>query len=178
MKIDAIVYTSNTGYTREHATLLADSMSLPLYSLEEAKGTLAQKSSVIYLGWVMASSIQGYAKAAKLYNIPVTVGVCLGTTGSLTEEITKINKLPSDTKLFTLQGGFDMSKLHGVYKLIMKIVKKALLKEINNKEIKSDDDLKIAHMLTDGGSAVDPADHADIIKYINENRSKKHNLTV
>lgn len=36
MNLNAIVYTSNTGYTRQYAVLLGEKTGLPVYSLEEA----------------------------------------------------------------------------------------------------------------------------------------------
>lgn len=41
MKPNSIVYTSNTGYTREYAVLLGEKTGLPVYSLEEADKKLA-----------------------------------------------------------------------------------------------------------------------------------------
>ena len=38
--MDAIVYTSNTGFTEKYAKLLGGKLFLPVYSLEEAKGKL------------------------------------------------------------------------------------------------------------------------------------------
>ena len=37
--MDAIVYTSNTGFTEKYAKMLGGKLFLPVYSLEEAKGT-------------------------------------------------------------------------------------------------------------------------------------------
>ena len=50
MKPNAIVYTSNTGYTRQYAMLLGEKTKLPVYSLDEAVQKLAQVNTVIYLG--------------------------------------------------------------------------------------------------------------------------------
>ena len=50
MKPTAIVYTSNTGHTRQYALLLGEQVGLPVYSLEEANSHLSGGSPVIYLG--------------------------------------------------------------------------------------------------------------------------------
>ena len=50
MKPTAIVYTSNTGHTRQYALLLGKQGGLPVYSLEEANSHLSGGSPVIYLG--------------------------------------------------------------------------------------------------------------------------------
>ena len=62
MKPAAIVYTSNTGHTRKYALLLGEQIGLPAYSLEEAGSQLSGGSPVIYLGWLHASHVKGYAK--------------------------------------------------------------------------------------------------------------------
>ena len=58
--MDAIVYTSNTGFTEKYAKLLGGKLFLPVYSLEEAKGKLAAGAEIIYLGWLMAGTVKGY----------------------------------------------------------------------------------------------------------------------
>ena len=57
MKPTAIVYTSNTGHTRQYALLLGKQGGLPVYSLEEANSHLSGGSPVIYLGWIHASHV-------------------------------------------------------------------------------------------------------------------------
>lgn len=59
--MNAIIYTTNTGSTERYARLLA----LPAYSLAEAKKQVFARAEVIYLGWIMAGSVKGYAEAAK-----------------------------------------------------------------------------------------------------------------
>ena len=62
----AIVFTSNTGTTEKYARLLADKTGLPAYSSEQARRELADGSEIIYLGWLKAGEIAGYAKAANI----------------------------------------------------------------------------------------------------------------
>lgn len=166
MNTKAIVYTSNTGYTAEYARILGEKTKLPVYSLEEAEKNVPAKSEIIYLGWVMAFRIQGYEKAAKLYNIAVLCGVCLGTTGSLICEIRKAQKIDERLPLFTLQGGFDMNKLRGVNKFIMKIMKKVLTKQITAKEEQTDDDRTILRLLNEGGGCVSEENLASVLDLI------------
>ena len=63
MKPNTIVYTSNTGYTREYAMLLGEKTGLPVYSLDEAGKKLAPGDPVIYLGWLMAGKVQEIGRA-------------------------------------------------------------------------------------------------------------------
>lgn len=154
MNIKAIVYTSNTGYTAEYAKMLASKTGLPLYPIEESK-KLEKGSSIIYMGWLMAGTVKDYNKAAKRFDVRMVIGSCLGTTGSMDASVRKSHKIPEDIPVFTLWGGFDMKKLSGIYKLMMKLVGKAIKNKINKQETKSAEDMKIIDMLDNGGSAVD-----------------------
>ena len=154
MKLEAIVYTSGTGYTAEYAKLLSEKTGLKVYSLKEAQDKLPSGSQIVYLGWLMASMIKGYKKASKLYCIRIVCGVGLGTCGSQMEEVRKMNAVLEELPLFTLQGGFDMNKLHGMNKFMMKIMRRVLKKQIAEKSDKTEDDKKIVQMLDCGGSAV------------------------
>ena len=154
MDIKAIVYTSNTGYTADYAKILADKTSLPLYTLKESK-SLEKGTSVIYMGWLMAGSVKDYNKAVKRFDIRMVIGSCLGTTGSMTDSVRKAHKIPSEIPVFTLWGGFDMNKLHGIYKLMMKIVGKAIKNKILKNPTQTEEEKKIVDMLDHGGSAVD-----------------------
>lgn len=113
MKPNAIVYTSNTGYTAEYAYLLGGKTGLPVYALAEAAGQLSEGSSVLYLGWLMAGKVQGYQKAAKRYQIAAVCGVGMGPTGSQIQDLRTANGFPDSLPVFTLQGGFDLARLRG-----------------------------------------------------------------
>ena len=62
--IEAIVYTSNTGYTEEYARMLSKSTGLRALLLKDAVKALKRGTPVIYMGWLMAGIINGYKKAA------------------------------------------------------------------------------------------------------------------
>ena len=113
MKPAAIVYTSNTGHTRKYALLLGEQIGLPVYSLDEANAQLSGGSPVIYLGWLHASHVKGYSKAAKRFALCAVCGVGLCDTGTLTDQVRKATSIPVDIPLFTLHGGVDLIVLHG-----------------------------------------------------------------
>ena len=83
MKPAAIVYTSNTGHTRQYALLLGEQIGLPVYSLDKANAQLSGGSPVIYLGWLHASHVKGYAKAAARFDLRAVCAVGLCDTGTL-----------------------------------------------------------------------------------------------
>ena len=49
--------------------LLAQKPGLPVYSLAEARNAVSTGAEVIYLGWIMAGLVKGYAVAAKRYRV-------------------------------------------------------------------------------------------------------------
>ena len=55
--------------TARYAELLPCATGLPAYSLAEAKSAVSTGAEVIYLGWIMAGSIKGYAAAARRYRV-------------------------------------------------------------------------------------------------------------
>ena len=63
----------------------------------------------------MAGSVKGYAGAAKRYQIRAVCGVGMGQAGTQTDSVRKKSAIPAGIPLFTLQGNFDVKKLHGVY---------------------------------------------------------------
>ena len=73
--MNAIIYTTNTGSAERYALLLAEQTGLPVYSLTEAKKTVSTGAEVIYLGWIMAGSIKGYAAAARRYRVRAVCAV-------------------------------------------------------------------------------------------------------
>ncbi len=154
MNVKAIVYTSKTGNTEAYAKLLSKKTALACYTSEEAERVLPEGSEIVYLGWLMASTVTGYKKASKRYRVQAVCGVCLGTCGSQIAEVRKMNGISETLPLFTLQGGFDMNKLHGMNKFMMKIMRRYLKGQIAKKETKTADDERIVSMLDHGGSAV------------------------
>ena len=126
MKPTAIVYTSNTGHTRQYALLLGEQIGLPVYSLDEADSKLPGGSPVIYLGWIHASHVKGYSGVAKRFAVCAVCGVGLCDTGTLTSEVRKATSIPENIPLFTLQGGIDRGRLKGVDKLMISMLTKGL----------------------------------------------------
>lgn len=154
MKPNSIVYTSNTGFTREYALLLGQKTGLPVYSLKEAGKKLASGNVILYLGWLMAGKVQGYAKAAERYHVAAVCGVGMGETGSQLEDVRKTNALPEDLPVFTLQGGFDMKKLRGIYALMMKLMAKTVGKKLAEKTDRTPQEEDMLELMVHGGSRV------------------------
>ena len=168
MKAQAIVYTSNTGFTREYALMLGQKTNLPVYSLQESSGKIARESSVVYLGWLMAGKVQGYADAAKQYSVEAVCGVGMGSTGSQMEDVRKNNNIPDSTPVFTLQGGFDMNKLRGVYKMMMQVMKKTVGKKLAEKPDRTPNEEEMLDLLLHGGSRVSEENLAAVLEWMSQ----------
>ena len=150
----AIVYTTNTGSTEHYAKLLAQETGLPAYSLAEAKKVIPSGTEIIYLGWIAAGSVKGFANAAKLYRIRAVCAVGIGQTGAQTESVRKKAAVPAAIPLFTLQGNFNVKKLHGVYRLMMEIMVKAAGKRLAAKKDRTPAEDDMLNMMLHGGERV------------------------
>lgn len=163
--INAIVFTSNSGYTKKYAELLGEKTSLPVYSAKDAKKNLKTGEEIIYLGWLMASGIKGYKAAAKKYRIAAVCGVGMGSGDGQSNDIKKANSLPESLPLFVLQGGFNIDKLHGIYKFMMKTVRKFALKGLSEKADKTAEDLDMLDLMQNGGDRVKPENLTALISW-------------
>ena len=161
MKATAIVYTSNTGHTRQYALLLGKQIGLPVYSLEETNSHLSGGSPVIYLGWVHASHIKGYSAAARRFAVCAVCGVGLCDTGTLISEVRKATAIAEDIPLFTLQGGIDRGRLKGMDKLMISMLTKGLASQ---KQRSAQDD-RMLELLNKDESYVSPENLAEVVQW-------------
>jgi hypothetical protein len=150
----AIIYTSNAGSTVQYAQLLADELHLPVYSAKEAKKKVPAHSEIIYLGWIMAGGIKGYKDMVKKYNVRAVCAVGMSRTGTQTEEVRAKNFIPKSIPLFTLQGNFDLEKLHGVYKMTMNMMVKTAGKSLAEKTDRTPEEDDLLEMMTNGKGRV------------------------
>ena len=165
MKADAIVFTSNTGFTAEYARMLGEKTGLPVYSLTDAEKNLSQGSRIFYLGWLMAGKVQGYKKASEKYKIAAVCGVGMGASGTQIADVRKANEISDSMPVFTLQGGFDLKKLHGVYKFMMTCIKKAMGKKLAEKKDRTADENDMLDLITNGGSRVSDSNLSEVLKW-------------
>lgn len=160
--ITAIVYTSKAGHTAAYAKLLGETINLPAYSMKEAEKRVLPGMQVIYMGWIMGNMVKGYQVASKRYKVQAVCAVGMGMTGSKVEDVRYATSIPGDMPLFTLQGGYDKSKVHGFYKLIMHIVSKNAAKDLAEKTKRTREEEVLMEMLTNGGDRV----HVDNLKAV------------
>ena len=125
-----------------------------MYSLAEAKKRVFAGAEVIYLGWIMAGSVKGYAEAAKRYQVRAVCGVGMGQTGTQTDNTRKKSAISADIPLFTLQGNFNVKKLHGIYRLMMEIMVKTAGKGLAEKGDRTPEEDDMLDMMRCGGKRV------------------------
>ena len=152
--IKAIVYTSQTGYTAAYAALLADKTGVKAVSLEEAVSAVPEQSEILYLGWLMAGKVQGYDKARKIYRVSALCGVGMGRTGTQLDDIRRQNGVPEAMPVFSLQGGFDRTRLRGLYRFMMTVMAKTAGRSLANKIGRTPEEDDMLDLMTNGGSRV------------------------
>jgi hypothetical protein len=152
--MNAIIYTTNTGSAERYAELLAQKTGLPVYSLAEARNAVSTGAEVIYLGWIMAGAVKGYAEAAKRYRVRAVCAVGMGRTGTQADSVRKKTAVPTGIPVFTLQGNFDVKKLHGVYRPMMELMVKTVGKGLAEKADRTPEEDDMLDMMRCGGERV------------------------
>lgn len=166
MEIKAIVYTSMTGFTAEYARMLSDRTALPAYTLEEAAKKLPEQEKVLFMGWLMAGALVDYKKAAQRYDIMAACAVGLNATPKQQEATRKSTKIPSEVPLFALQGGYRPQRLAGMYRFMMKIVTRVLIRKIDSAQNKSAEEEAMLQVLRHGGSFVKEENLAPVLAFL------------
>ena len=161
----AIIYTTNTGSTAQYAKMLAEQTGLPAFSMEEAKSKVEAGSEIIYLGWIMAAQVKGYKTAAKKYKIRAVCAVGMEKTGTRTEEIRKKTFVPAEVPLFTLQGNFNVKKLHGFYRLMMSMMIKMVTKQLVAKTDRTQRENEMLEIMLQGGENVRKENLAEVLDW-------------
>ena len=118
MEVQAILYTSATGFTRRYARMLSEAAGLPACPAG-GPGLPAPGSPVIYLGWLCAGKIRGLGRAMAGYEVR---GVC--AVGMAPPEGLSLPRLAEDNglggrPLFYLRGGYAPDRLPLPWRLMM-----------------------------------------------------------
>ena len=134
MKAQAIVYVSNTGFTKRYAEVLGEVTGLPVYTAKEARKALAKRTAVVYAGWLFATKVKGYKAAARRFDVRAVCAVGLCPTGTLLPEVRKANGFSDAFPVFTVQGGMKRDELRGINKSIIDILIKMMRKKADKTE--------------------------------------------
>lgn len=167
--IQAIVYVSETGHTKHYAELLGEKTGLPVFELSSAVRKLSKGAEIIYLGWLMAGTVKGLKKAQKYFALSAVCGVGMSAGQSQLADMRKNNPLPDTMPLFYLQGGFEMEKLHGVYKLMMKTMRSTVGRQLSDKPDKTPEEDSMLSLLLHGGDLVSADALSGILAWYSRN---------
>lgn len=166
-KISAVVYTSNTGYTKHYAEIIGKETGLSVYSYENAMKEIPPQSKIVYLGWLMAGRVVGYKKASENFDIKALCAVGMAKNGSQNEDVKKANVVPLELPVFTLQGGFDINRLKGIYKFMMLVMMKVVGKAISKKKNRTAEEDDMLDMMLHGGDRVSPENLSEFYAWLN-----------
>lgn len=81
-------------------------------------------------------------------------GVGMGQTGTQTDSVRKKSEIPANIPLFTLQGNFNVKKLHGIYRFMMEIMVKTVGKGLAAKKDRTPEEDDMLDMMLHGGERV------------------------
>lgn len=165
-EIEAVVYTSNTGHTKTYALMIGEEAGLPTLSLKDAKSKIDKQTRILYLGWLMAGQVKGYKDALKRFDVKAIVGVGMAQTGTQIEDIRKSNSIPDQIPVFSLQGGLEIDKLSGIYRMMMNTMKKTAGKGLESKANRTPEEEEMLNLLNNGGSKVSRDNLAEILNWV------------
>lgn len=168
----AIVYTSQTGFTRRYAEMLAAQTGLPAYDAKTAKGQLPRGSEIFYMGWLLAGEVKGLKAAMGRYTVRgvAMVGVSPQGNGELWTEA-RINGGASDDggRIFYLRGGYAPEKLGGLYRLMMGHMAKTVIRQVEAKGAGATaEEREMAEVFRSGGDYVQEEALEEIAAWIRE----------
>lgn len=163
MKAEAIVYTSCTGNTRRYAYMLGKAANLPVLDLKEAN--LAPNTPVIYLGWLMAGGVKGLKQARKRFDVRAVCAVGMAVPSKEgKEKMAKDNGLDGGVRLFYLRGGYAPKQLPWLYRTMMAVKTKSVLKQ----PVKTEADRMLRDAFVNGGSWVTEEQLAPVLAWLED----------
>ena len=78
----------------------------------------------------------------------------MGQTGTQTDSVRKKTGVPAGIPVFTLQGNFDVKKLHGVYRPMMELMVKTAGKALAEKSDRTPEEDDMLDMMRCSGERV------------------------
>ena len=158
-----IVYETNTGSSQKYAEMLGEKTGFEAMSLSKAVNEIAPDEGIIFIGWVMAGTIQGLQKAREVFtDIKAICPVGLSKGEKNDAELKAKNAV--DCPMFSLQGNFHIDELKGMYKMMMGMMLKMLKAKL--KENPQPDSDKFITAIEGGVDCVSEENLGDIIEWI------------
>ena len=166
MKVEAIVFESNTGFTKRYAELLSEATGLKAYERKSAGTYLKKGTAVLYMGWLMAGSVKGFRKARGRYRVRALAAVGMGSPSDKSSTDTVLKYQTAEMPAFYLHGGMDVSRLKGMYRFMMNNVAKAQENPKAAPAGETDDARRVRELVTHGGDFVKKENLEQIMAWI------------
>ena len=158
-----IVYETNTGSSQKYAEMLSEKTGFEALSLNKAIKEFSPDEEIIFIGWVMAGTVQGLQKAREVFSdIKAICPVGLSKSEKNDFELKEKNLI--ECPMFTLQGNFHIDELKGMYKMMMGMMLKMLKGKL--KENPHPDSDKFITAIETGVDCVSEENLAGIIEWI------------
>ena len=153
--IKAIVYNTNTGFTKKYAEMLSERIALPIFNCADAKKNLKRNDEVIFLSWVMANVLTKYSYVNAYFNIKAVgvVGIDKPADNESKKRFEGENNIVTDN-VFYLYGGIDYKKLNKMYAKLFKMKLKIEKAKVENSGEATAEDYEKIDFLENGGSKV------------------------
>ena len=144
--------------------MLSKATGLPAYNIKNRSPPAVRGQDVVYMGWLMAGGVQGYKPIAKRYHVKALCAV--GMSPAEPDQTEGIRKRYGITApVFYLQGGFDINKLTGVYKFMMRAMCKKILGDLAKVTARTPEQEALYKMATEGANYVSEASLAPVIDW-------------
>lgn len=152
--IKAIVYESNTGFTKEYAELLSEIIGIPAIHVIDNTMFHGERAPVIFLGWICAGKINGIRMARLKFNPVIIAGVGM-TPQSDKYAFALAQQNNIDVPFYYLQGGMHRERLKGFYKIMFNMVARPVLRKAKKgKSELSEHEKQMVDLIKNGGSFV------------------------
>ena len=162
-----IVYETNTGSSQKYAELLSEKTGFECLPLAKAVKEFAPDEEIIFIGWVMAGTIQGLQKAREVFSDIKAICPVGLTTGEKSDSELKA-KNAIECPMFPLQGSFHIDKLSGMYKMMMGMMLKMVKSKL--KENPQADGDKFLSAIENGIDCVSEENLEGILAWLDDNK--------
>ena len=168
--IKTIIYTSQTGFTKKYARLLALETGATAFELGKAPGKVKRDEPVVYMGWLKAGRLMGLSRAMKEHRIAAVCVVGMGPQrqgGSQAQGVQRMYHLDA-VPVFYLQGGYDGAKLKGMNRFMMRCMTKLTAPKLEKKKDRTAAEEDMLTLLRHGGDRVDKKNLASVLAWMKE----------
>ena len=117
----AIVFESNTGFTRRYAEMLSEKTDYEMYYIRKGIEELPKSTEIFFLGWVCGGKIEGLRLAQKYFDVVGCAAVgASAPSPENTAQIIRANKI--NMPFFYLRGGVAPDKLTPIKRKLLDMI--------------------------------------------------------